>query len=241
MKPFALILIVLNILSIHCHKLRNLKLGISPEKLETLTDAATKTFKQIFQKDIDFQGTTYAKLDDVGKKLEIAIYEDQSIPTATDSFRFEINNWSPSIPDYEMSQTKINIFGKIYDIKEQFKLFANAVASGYKNGFVIVYKKTGENIQANMRYKCFVNSDNGEAIGSFEIYQVDKNDSVNILDKLKKFFDTLDIINKGVKTVSELVTTLIGIKKDISGDDKKKSISSFLKAPYLSLFLILCL
>ena len=50
MKPFTLILIVLNILSIHCHNLRNLKLAISPEKLETLTDAATKTFKQIFQK-----------------------------------------------------------------------------------------------------------------------------------------------------------------------------------------------
>ena len=82
MKPFALILIVLNILSIHCHNLRNLKLAISPEKLKTLTDAATKTFKQIFQKDIDFQGTTVAKLDDVDKKLEIAIYEDQSIPTA---------------------------------------------------------------------------------------------------------------------------------------------------------------
>ena len=154
--------------------------------------------------------------------------------------RFEINNWSPSIPAYEMSKTKITIFGNIYDIKEQFILFANAVASGYKNGFVIVYKKTGEDIQANMRYKCFVNSDNGEAIGSFEIYQVDKNDSVNILDKLKSFFETLEIINKGVKTISELVTTLIGIKKDISGDDKK-SISSFLKAPYLSLFLILCL
>ena len=240
MKYFVLILIVLNQLLIYSQALRNLKLAIDPSKLETLTTAAKNTFKQIFLKDIDFKGTTIAKLEDEKHKFEIIIYDDQNIPSAADSFRFDINNWKPTVPDYEMSKTKINIFGKIYDIKDQFTIFTNAVATGYKNGFAIVYKKSGEDVVANMRYKCFVNSDSGDAVGSFEIYQVDKNDSTNILDTLKNFFNTLDIINKGVKTISELVTTVIGIKKDLTGGDKN-SISTFLNAPYLILFLVICL
>ena len=237
MKYLTLFLLVLNIFLINCQNLRNLKLTMSPEKLEALTEVGTKTFKQIFQKDIDLKGTTYGILEDDKMKLEITLFDEQTIPTEEEYFRFEIVNWKATIPDIQMSKTKINLFGKTYDFKEQLIKFANSVATGYQNGYAYIYKKSGEGIVANSRYKCFVNSENGESIGSFEISQEDKNDSTTLIQKLSTFFNELGPITTGVKSICECIASIIGILKDL----KSLNSSSSLKVSYLVLLLTLAL
>lgn len=70
-------------------------LTMDPEKLNYLIDIATKTVKQLFQgAEIDFQGRGYAKIENSKCMIDVAIYDDQEIPSEK-SIRCEIKKWSP--------------------------------------------------------------------------------------------------------------------------------------------------
>jgi len=100
---------------------------------------------------------------------------------------------------------------------------------------VFIYKKSNENA-AQTRYRCFVNSDEGEKIGSFEVVQKDKNDEKTIIDKIADWYKRLKnlaiTVTNEIKAISELVATLNGIIKDLS------SSSSLIKIPFLIFFFI---
>ena len=232
MKFSTLIFVFLNVLFIKCQNLRNLKLTMDPKKLKTLTDIASQTLFQLFGISIDFNGRGYAVIDNSKLKIEIVLYDDQEIPTEESKFRFEIINWSPQIPEIKVDEAKLDIFGKIYDVKEQYKILANLFANAIENGFVISYNKTGDDIMANSRFKCFVNTDEGN--GSFEIAIEDKNDKTTILDSIKKFLKgiKLDEITNILELCARASSVYLGIKKDWF------SSSSFLKIPYLVLLII---
>jgi len=107
-------------------------------------------------------------------------------------------------------------------------LFANAI----ENGFVISYNKTGDDIVANTRFKCFVNTDDGN--GSFEIAIEDKNNKDTILDSIDKFLRKikLDDIANILELCARASSVFLGIKKDWF------SSSSFLNIPYFGILLI---
>ena len=232
MKSSTLIFIFLNILFINCQNHRNLMIAMDPKKLKTLSDIASNTLFQLFGVSIDFNGRGYGVIDNSKLKIEIALFDDQEIPTETSIFRFDINNWSPQIPEIKIDEAKLDIFGKIYDVKEQYKIIANLFANAIENGFVISYNKTGDDIISNSRFKCFVNTDEGN--GSFEIAIEDKNNKNTILDSIEKFLK--DIKLDGIADILELCarasSVFLGIKKDWF------SSSSFLNIQYLVLLFI---
>jgi len=232
MKSSALIFIFLNIFFINCQNVRNLILAMDPKKLKTLSDIATQTLFQLFGVSIDFNGRGYGVIDNDKLKIEIALYDDQEIPTETSKFRFEIINWSPQIPEIKAEDVKLDIFGKVYDVKEQYKIIANLFANAIENGFVISYNKTGDDIVANTRFKCFVNTDDGN--GSFEIAIEDKNNKDTILDSIDKFLRKikLDDIANILELCARASSVFLGIKKDWF------SSSSFLNIPYFGILLI---
>jgi len=232
MESYSLIFIFLNILFINCQNVRNLILAMDPKKLKTLSDIATQTLFQLFGVSIDFNGRGYGVIDNDKLKIEIALYDDQEIPTETSKFRFEIINWSPQIPEIKAEDAKLDIFGKVYDVKEQYKIIANLFANAIENGFVISYNKTGDDIVANTRFKCFVNTDDGN--GSFEIAIEDKNNKDTILDSIDKFLRKikLDDIANILELCARASSVFLGIKKDWF------SSSSFLNIPYLVILFI---
>ena len=168
--------------------------------------------------------------------LEVVLYDDIEIPEVENKVRINITNQKAVIPDIKFEQTEITLFDNKYDIKEKFKIFANMIAQSFQNGFAIIYKKDGEGIKANSRFKCFVEN-NGELVGSFEIIQVNKNYKDTIIGALKALYKFIK--GNDAKAVSEFVTSIIGIYKNI--DSLRKSTSSFLKIPYFVLFFIICL
>lgn len=240
MKYFSFIYLFLNFLLINSQNIRNLILAVDPEKLKTLTDAATKTVFQLYGITVDFQGRSFTKIEDEEKKVEVGIYGDQEIPDVEEQFRFEIKNYIPIIPEMDMYSSKIFLFGETFDIKEQYKQMATSISNVIAEGFVIFYKKSGTDILSSTRYKCFVNDTSGNSVGSFEISVADKNDLQLIeqaFDKWKEENKEHPLLKKYQPIVSG-ICILKGLIKDIYNHHKKKSISSFLKIPFFALLLI---
>ena len=232
MKSFTFIFIFLNILFCNCKNLRNLLLTMDPKKLETLMAIANKSLYQLLGVTMDFKGRGYGTIENQKAKVDIALYDDQEIPTETKIVRFEIKNWVPQIPEINTTEIKLDIFDKIYDIKEEYKIIANLFANSIQDGFVINYMKTGDNLVANTRFKCFVNTPEGN--GSFEIAIQDKNEGSKILKSVKNVIKniTLDDVQKFLEILARASAVLLGVKKDWF------SSSSFLNLPYLTLLLI---
>ena len=234
MKSFTFIFIFLNLLICNCQNLRNLLLTMDPKKLEALIAIANKTLFQLFGATVNLDGRGFGIIDNENAKIEIALYDDQEIPIETTKFRFEINNWTPKIPEIKANETKINIFDKKYDVKEEYKIIANLFANSIQHGSVITYYKDGDNLVANTRFKCLVNTTDGN--GSFEIAIQDKNDKSKIRRAIEDFIKEIKIYNEDIQNILQLCalasSIFHGIKKDWF------SSSSFLNLPKLALLLI---
>ena len=235
MKSFILIFIIFDLILINSFTQRNLKFTIPDKTYKILSQAAVNVFKQVYNLTIDFDGRLQEGRQDDKMKLEAIIYDDVEIPEVENMIRFNVTNKSAQLPEIEFEKKEIELFEDYYDVKEKFKIFANMIANSFDNGFVIIYKKDGEGIKANSRFKCFIEED-GQLVGSFEIIQVNKNYKDIIISALIKFFQY--ITKDDAKSISEFVTSIIGIKKQI---ESMKSTSSFLKIPYFVLFFIICL
>lgn len=240
MKFFAILFLFLNFLLINSQNLRSLLLTMNVEKLKYLADIANSTLYQLFELTIDFKGRSFGTIEDSEKKVEVAIYDGQDIPKVEEQFRFNISNWSPIIPEIEMKSSIINIFGKTFDVKEQYINMANSIANSIENGFVIYYQKSTVDVLSSTRYKCFVNDANGRS-GSFEISVADKNDYELLSDAFNKWYDE----NKDhpqIKKFQPIVSGVLAIKglaEDIFKRHKKNnnSSSSFLAIPFITLLL----
>lgn len=232
MQSLTLILIMLNLALINCQNLRNLMLTMAPEKLKYLSEIASNTLNQLLGVEIDFKGRGLALIENKNHKVEIALYDNQEVPIE-DPIRFEVVNWSPKIPEIPINETRMTIFGKIYDVKEQFNLAGQLIANAIQDGSVIYYKQAGDDIIANTRFRCFIKKNNQE-YGSFEIAIEDKNDKKSILDSIKNLLSkiTADDVLKFVEKAARISSLIIGVKKDWF------SISSFLNFPYLIILLL---
>ena len=249
MKLLASYFIVVNLLFINSQHLRNLILTRDPEKYKALTQVGKETFKHLNKGiEIDFKDLNNAQYVDDKAALYIVVNEyDEEIPEEESKFSFEINNGEPDIsnlssiiPD-SVSDINLDIFGKVYNVREQLKALENMIAAGFGqySGTVVIYNQANEKV-SQKRYKCFVR-DNEKSYGSFEIIQEDKNDSQAIETSSSSWWSKVKgFIKEGVevvKTCGEVVSLVIGITRDI----KSLSFSSFLRIPFLSLFVIIAL
>ena len=248
MKLLASYFLVANLLFINSQHLRNLILTRDPEKYNVLTKVGKETFKQLNKGiEIDFKDLNNAQYVDEKASLYIVVNEyDEEIPEQ-ENFSFEINNGEPdmssistSIPD-SASDIDLEIFGKVYNVRDQLKAMENMIAAGFGqySGTVVIYNQANEKA-SQKRYKCFVR-DNEKSYGSFEIIQEDKNDSQVIETSSTSWWSKVKgVVKEGlevVKICGEAVSLFVGITKDI----KSISFSSFLRIPFLSLFVIIAL
>lgn len=227
-----LILLSLSLLLVNCENLRGLMLTMEPEIYKKLTEAATKAIHQIYNLTLDFGDRIQEGIEDDKKKIQVTVYDNPIIPTATEQLQFNITNGKVSIPSVLNLKHRLNLFGQAYNLYDEMEILGTMIANTYKNGYVIVYHRDSEKgVVAHSRFRCFI-QENGEDYGAFEVVQVDKNDSKTIKEKITLFLEILGVVNKGVKGVAELVSTVKGIQKDV------KSSSSFLKIPSLMLLII---
>ena len=235
----SILIVIINLLLLNSKETRNLKLGITPENFEKLSQVAKDTVKQIYKKTVDFSdGRNDQTIEDSRTLfLRVILSESQEIPSEEEKAYFDIENHSIKIPSsIVFPKLDFNIFGA-HDLEEEFKAFAENVGNKVKNGKFYTYIKNGENA-AQTRYRCFVNADDGTTIGSFEIVQQDKNDEQTIIEKITGWYKkikeaTLSVTNE-VKAISELVATWKGIIKDINS-------GPFIKISFFTLLIILLL
>lgn len=236
----GILIAIINLILIISKETRNLKLGITPENFKILSDVAKETVYQIYNKTIDFSNGRNDQTIENSRKLflRVILSEDQETPSEEEKAYFDINNYSPTIPSsISIPKLDFDAFGA-NDLEEEFKALAENIANKVKNGKFYTYKKNGENA-AQTRYRCFVNSDDGSKIGSFEIVQKDKNDEETIIEKIKSWYNRIKnasiTVTNEVKAISELIATWKGIIKDLN------SSFSLIKVPFFTLLIILLL
>ena len=234
----GILIAIIDLLLIYSKEPTNL--GITPENYKILSDAAKNTVNQIYRKTVEFgDGRNDQTIEDSKTLyLRVILSEKQDIPSEEEKAYFDISNYSPKIPSsISFPKLDFDIFGAS-NLEEEFNAFAENIANKVKNGKFYTYKKSGENA-AQTRYRCFVNSDDGTKIGSFEIVQQDKNDQKTIIEKISSWYEKIKkasiTLTNEVKAISELVATWKGIAKDLNLS------SSFIKFPLFTLLTILLL
>jgi len=218
------------------------------EYINILTETAIEAAYQIYKQKADFQGALYT--NNIGNDKNIitmVVDDDPESPTENNQVRFNITKEKVLLPNLETPpDLNLDIFGA-KDLKEELKIFSNMLAAAYQKkqkyvGYVIIYKKKTDTSTQN-RYKCFVEKENGEKVGAFEIVQQDINDSKTILEKLESYYtkikNILPKVNEDVKIVAETVATIKGIYKDLNGSSS--SSSSFLKNSIFALLILFSL
>lgn len=248
MKLLILYFIVVNLLFINSQHLRNLKLTRDPEKYKVLTQIGKESFRQLNKGIvINFNDLNNAQYVDANASLYIVVNEyDEEIPEVEGKFTFEINKGRPDTSDLSkvlpdsVDDIKLEIYGDVYDIREQVIAMENMIAAGYGqySGTVVIYNKSNEKA-SQKRYKCFV-KDNEKSYGSFEIIQQDLNDAKDIDTSTTNWWNKVkSFISEGsqvVKTCCETISLILGIARDIKAIS---NFSSFLKIPFLSFLIIL--
>ena len=243
MKYFILF-ICLNLLYINSEYITDSKFNRNPIYYEKLIQAANETFFQLFDLTVDFKNRTEVILEDESKLLAIFIDDNDPIkPENYENVTFDVIDGKPIISDildlFSDELIKKNYYMKAFglklDIKENFKILANMVASGFNDGTVFIYKKNFTEKMFQIRYKCFIKEkESDKYIGAFEIIQQDKDkgDCEKILKAIKDWWKLVSPLVKGheLEIIANVVTSIQGIWK---------SSSLFLKNSYIILVLLL--
>ena len=225
MKRIFLLLLSLHIfMVVQSYNLRRSLLEKDQVKYDALVDAAKKTVHQLLKFDIDFKDTYNCDVEDDTKKCSVVITEGYvPFPSEQGQIFFIIKDGSPdmnALNDLLNKQTieKLPIFNANYDLKAQLTLYAQAIAAGFSNGNATLYQKSGETV-ASLHIKCFVNSNNGDEYGSFEIYVTDKNDKNEIVEKNQSWWEKAKkYITEGseiIKSIAGAISAILGVVKDI--------------------------
>ena len=212
------------------HKIQN--------RYEKIVSAATESLFQLLNITIDFKGRyIYSEANNI---YEISVLIDEyPLRPADFGTYFNISNGKAIFPNYaeitnpDYYKIKLNISNNLFDVDEEYKAFGNMFAIGMRNGKVIIYKKNIEGVSNLIRFKCFLNSQNNEEYGSFEISlkYIEKTKWEKIKEGINNFWENakkfLKELNEGVKLVSEIVGNVLALKEQLIN---KKAYSSYLRS-----------
>ena len=192
-------------------------------RYDKIVVAAKESLYQLLNLTIDFEGKyIFDGRNDVYELL-VLIDEYPLEPSGVETY-FNITDgraYFPKISDKPYSQIKLDISGELLDVEEEFKLFGNIFASGMRNGKVFIYKKNTETVSNIIRFKCFVNSQNNEEYGAFEISikYIEKTKWQIIKGGISKFWEevknVLGELNEALKIVSEMSGIIVTIKENL--------------------------
>ena len=220
MNFMHLFILLTNFLFIYSPNLRNLKLERVPERYRILSEAAKKTFYQLFNITIDFKDRNLVVFNDDTKYYKVLIDEYPDIPQEK-QITFNVENGKVIfINDSYPTEYYLKIFGRKYNIEKEYKVIANMIAAGFDNGKVIIYKRNINIFESYITFKCFVNSEEGNEYGAFGISIQDKEDMLIIEETLESFWDNYkdsipEIYQDDIKIMAEFVTAIYGIWHEI--------------------------
>ena len=140
-------LLLLTLPFINCLNLRNLKFERDEAKYKILCSVANKTIYQLFNRTINFQDRYDAYIEQTDKmSIKVVVDEYATYPNFFNQTSFNIINERAILPDLEVpKEASFDVYGA-YDLQEEFKIFGNMVAAGYKgyDGNVTIYRKETE-------------------------------------------------------------------------------------------------
>ena len=186
------------------------------DRREKLVNTAVKTFHQLYDISLDFKDVNVITFNDDNKYFKVLIEE---FPKPLDNLEMTfiaIKDGRFVIPDNFPSDLTFKIFGRSYNLKQEYQAIGYLLAASIENGFLTLYTNDINRFQSQIIYRCELWRKNDESRGAFEINFEDKDDKLTIEDSLEKFWNTYkneiekDII-VDVKLAAEFVVTTFGI------------------------------
>ena len=185
-----------------------------------LVNAAVNTFYQLYNISVDFEDKNMITYNDDMKFYKIIIEE---FPKKYDGISFvqvKITNGRIEIPDIP-SFLNIRIFGRPYNLKEEFETIMYLFTASIDNGEIIIYKYDYDLFEAQIRYRCYLSRKYGEKEGAFQVTFEDKDDLLEIEETVKTFWDEeMEFIPEKqrvvIRIITEFVVTTHGIWHNIA-------------------------
>ena len=188
---------------------------------EKLVNAAVKTFHQLYNTQIDFQDSNVVTYNDDDKYYKVLIEEYPQIYEVLDITYIYIKNGRFMIPDNFPSDLTFKIFGRSYNLKQEYQSIGYLLAAAIENGMLTLYTNDINNFKSEIRYRCDISRINEDNKGMFEVHYEDKDDKLTIEDTLNTFWSTYknkipSAIIVDVKLAAEFVVTTFGIWHNIA-------------------------
>ena len=182
---------------------------------ENLVETAVNTFKQLYNITIDFEDRNIVTVNDDIKYYKVLLEE---YPNSYEGLYFtliKIENKKISFADIP-SDLYIKIFGRSYNLKEEFESIIYLLAASIDNGEIILYKNDIKKFESETRYKCYLSQKNEEQKGAFVVSFEDKDDKLTIEETVETFWNSVvesipERLKVDVRIISEFVVTTFGI------------------------------
>ena len=187
---------------------------------EKLAQVANETFFQLYNISLDFKGKNMITYNENARYYKVLINE---YPDYEGAFfkNISIRNSRVFFEDFPIfSSLTFQIFGRTFNLKEEFLSIAYLLAPVIKDGCIRIEQLNIDKFESQINVKFELFRENEESQGGFEVTFEDKDDRREIIKALNTFWKiwsekiaTHDV--KDTKLIAQFVITTFGIWHNI--------------------------
>ena len=187
---------------------------------EKLVQVANETFFQLYNISLDFKGKNMITYNENARYYKVLINE---YPDYEGAFfkNISIRNSRVFFEDFPIfSSLTFQIFGRTFNLKEEFLSIAYLLAPVIKDGCIRIEQLNIDKFESQINVKFELFRENEESQGGFEVTFEDKDDRREIIKALNTFWKiwsekiaTHDV--KDTKLIAQFVITTFGIWHNI--------------------------
>ena len=187
---------------------------------EKLVQVANETFFQLYNISLDFKGKNMITYNENARYYKVLINE---YPDYEGAFfkNISIRNSRVFFEDFPIfSSLTFQIFGRTFNLKEEFLSIAYLLAPVIKDGCIRIEQLNIDEFESQINVKFELFRENEESQGGFEVTFEDKDDRREIIKALNTFWKiwsekiaTHDV--KDTKLIAQFVITTFGIWHNI--------------------------
>ena len=187
---------------------------------EKLVQVANETFFQLYNISLDFKGKNMITYNENARYYKVLINE---YPDYEGAFfkNISIRNSREFFEDFPIfSSLTFQIFGRTFNLKEEFLSIAYLLAPVIKDGCIRIEQLNIDEFESQINVKFELFRENEESQGGFEVTFEDKDDRREIIKALNTFWKiwsekiaTHDV--KDTKLIAQFVITTFGIWHNI--------------------------